>query len=53
MHENFLFAWQAGPYAFGTRPSGLLAERTEGLVSQEHAVGVSHREEASRRLEDR
>jgi hypothetical protein len=37
-HEKFLFLASAGPYA---RPDGrdrLLAERVEGLVSQEHAA---------------
>lgn len=45
-HEKFLFAAQAGPYAAVERPEALLAERVEGLVSQEHAAWVSHQEEA-------
>jgi Protein of unknown function (DUF4231) len=52
-HEKFLFLARAGPYAAVPRPDGLLAERVEGLVSQEHAAWVSHREEADRRAGDR
>jgi hypothetical protein len=37
-HEKFLFATHAGPYAMASRPEALLAERVEGLVSQEHAA---------------
>jgi hypothetical protein len=47
-HEKFLFAARAGPYATVPDPEPLLAERVEGLVSQEHAAWVSHREEALR-----
>lgn len=39
-----------GPYADAAKPEALLAERVEGLVSQEHAAWTSHREEASRRI---
>jgi hypothetical protein len=46
-HEKFLFAALAGPYAAVPRPEALLAERVEGLVSQEHAAWVSNREEAA------
>ena len=46
-HEKFLHAAQAGPYADAPRPEALLAERVEGLVSQEHAAWVSNREETS------
>jgi hypothetical protein len=49
-HEKFLFAARAGPYTAVARPDALLAERVEGLVSQEHAAWVSHRDEAARRL---
>lgn len=45
-HEKFLFIGEAGPYAGSPKPGALLAERVEGLVSQEHAAWVSHREEA-------
>jgi hypothetical protein len=47
-HEKFLFLSRAGPYAGDQRPEALLAERVEGLVSQEHAAWVSHRDEAQR-----
>jgi hypothetical protein len=45
-HEKFLFAASAGPYADAARAEALLAERVEGLVSQEHAAWVSNREDA-------
>lgn len=47
-HERFLFATLAGPYGRAPRPAGLLAERTEGLVSQEQAAWTSHQDEARR-----
>jgi hypothetical protein len=37
-HEKFLYLAGAGPYGAGDRRDGLLAERVEGLVSQEHAA---------------
>ena len=46
-HEKFLFLAEAGPYAAAAEPRTLLAERIEGLVSQEHAKWVSAREEPS------
>lgn len=46
-HEKFLFVAKAGPYAAATDPMTLLAERIEGLVSQEHAKWVSAREKPS------
>lgn len=49
-HEQFLFMAQAGPYGVAPDPEALLAERVEGLVSQEHAAWVSHREEASKQM---
>jgi hypothetical protein len=49
-HEKFLFAARAGPYAAAPRPGALLAERVEGLVSQEHAAWVSHREDEDRQI---
>jgi Protein of unknown function (DUF4231) len=49
-HEKFLFLARAGPYAAVPNRESLLAERVEGLVSQEHAAWVSHREEASKRI---
>lgn len=36
MHEKYLFLAGAGPYS-GAEPRRVLAERIEGLVSQEHA----------------
>jgi Protein of unknown function (DUF4231) len=47
-HEKFLFLARAGPYAGPPRPEALLAERVEGLVSQEHAAWTAHQEDASR-----
>jgi len=47
-HEKFLFQARAGPYSSVPRSDALLAERVEGLVSQEHAAWASHREEAAR-----
>ena len=49
-HEKFLFLGRAGPYAKVPNPESLLAERVEGLVSQEHAAWVSHRDEAGKRI---
>lgn len=46
-HEKYLFAARAGPYAGALDPIALLAERVEGLVSQEHAAWVTHREEVT------
>ena len=45
-HEKYLYLAEAGPYAAATRPIALLAERIEGLISQEHAKWVSAREES-------
>ena len=50
-HEQFLFLAAAGPYAAAPDPEALLAERVEGLVSQEHTAWVGNREEANRKLE--
>lgn len=47
-HEKFLYLAEAGPYAAAERPDALLAERTEGLVSQEHAAWTSQQEESTR-----
>ncbi len=44
-HEKYLYFATAGPYAASDRPLALLAERVEGLVSQEHAKWVSTREQ--------
>lgn len=45
-HERFLFATLAGAYGHVPRPAGLLAERVEGLVSQEHAAWTAHQDES-------
>lgn len=50
-HERFLFLAQAGPYAAAGDREALLAERVEGLVSQEHAAWVSQQEEVGRQVE--
>ena len=44
-HEKYLHAAKAGPYAASQTPDMLLAERTEGLVSQEHAKWVAQQEQ--------
>jgi|SRR4051812_3241670 hypothetical protein len=44
-HEKHLFMAQAGPYIDPAVASRTLAERVEGLVSQEHAKWASAREE--------
>ena len=46
-HEKYLYLSGAGPYSAATNPHVLLAERIEGLVSQEHAKWTSGREEPS------
>jgi hypothetical protein len=47
-HEKYLFLGHAGPYAGLEDGRPLLADRIEGLISQEHAKWVSVREESSR-----
>ena len=47
-HERYLYLAQAGPYANPATAPRILAERIEGLVSQEHAKWVSAREESIR-----
>jgi hypothetical protein len=47
-HEKFLFTSGAGPYSDAVRPDALLAERVEGLVSQEHAAWTSSQREAGK-----
>lgn len=51
-HEKYLFLAAAGPYAEAAKPEAMLAERVEGLVSQEHAAWASQNEEATRRTGD-
>ena len=37
-HEKFLYLTRAGPYRDSPAPDAVLAERVEGLVSQEHSA---------------
>jgi hypothetical protein len=45
-HERYLYLAHAGPYTDTASARRTLAERIEGLVSQEHAKWVSAREES-------
>jgi hypothetical protein len=47
-HEKFLYLSKAGSYGAAENPSVLLAERIEGLVSQEHAKWTSGQEQGIR-----
>ena len=47
-HEKHLHLALAGPYADVANPDSLLAERVEGLVSQEHAKWVSAQQDADK-----
>jgi Protein of unknown function (DUF4231) len=49
-HEKYLYLAGAGPYRHSRNPHALLADRIEGLISQEHAKWVSAREEAAQTL---
>lgn len=49
-HEQYLFLASAGPYATVPDRDALLAERVEGLVSQEHAAWASSREETAQKM---
>lgn len=49
-HEHFLFAAGAGAYAAAANPEALLAERVEGMVSQEHSAWAANRDDANRKL---
>jgi hypothetical protein len=49
-HEKYLYLGEAGPYANVEGRTSLLADRIEGLISQEHAKWVSAREESAREL---
>jgi Protein of unknown function (DUF4231) len=44
-HEKYLYLASAGPYHSPGKPERILAERIEGLISQEHAKWTSAREE--------
>jgi hypothetical protein len=50
-HEKWLYLAHAGPYATAVDPDVLLAERVEGLVSQEHAAWAANREEVGKKVE--
>ena len=47
-HEKFLYLSLAGPYSGIANPNAALAERVEGLVSQEHARWTTARTEKQR-----
>jgi hypothetical protein len=47
-HERYLYLARAGPYATAPEPRVLLAERVEGLVSQEHAKWASTQQQGPR-----
>lgn len=47
-HEKYSFLARAGPYAGVRKPIPLLADRIEGLISQEHAKWVSALTETGR-----
>ncbi len=47
-HEKYTVLARAGPYAGVRKPIPLLADRIEGLISQEHAKWVSAVQEAGR-----
>jgi hypothetical protein len=51
-HEKYLYLAGAGPYRHARSAVALLADRIEGLISQEHAKWVSAREEAAHALEE-
>jgi hypothetical protein len=46
-HEKYLFLARAGPYWGASDGRALLADRIEGLISQEHAKWVSAREDSA------
>jgi len=45
-HEKYLYLAEAGPYAGAAKPIAQLADRIEGLISQEHAKWVSIQEQS-------
>ena len=51
-HEKYLYLGGAGPYAGAANGRALLADRIEGLISQEHAKWVSAREETAKAMTD-
>jgi hypothetical protein len=52
-HEKYLYLGKAGPYAAAKDPHGLLAERIESSVSQEHAKWASAQESIEKMKEER
>jgi hypothetical protein len=46
-HEKFLYLGKAGPYNVKSGAHAVLAERIEGLISQEHAKWTSSRQESA------
>ena len=50
-HEKYLFLAHAGPYAGSEDGRPLLADRIEGLISQEHAKWVSAREDTTKSVD--
>ena len=49
-HERFLFLSRAGPYLAAPDADALLAERVDGLCSQENLAWVANRKQADRQL---
>ena len=47
-HERYLFEARGGPYT-GANPEARLAERVEGLVSQEHAAWTTTQRDATQK----
>jgi hypothetical protein len=47
-HEKYLFLARAGPYSDEVDARAVLAERIEGLISQEHAKWTSARSERTK-----
>ncbi len=47
-HEKYTYLAHAGPYASVADPHGLLAERVESLVSQEHAQWSSFQQQVGK-----
>jgi hypothetical protein len=50
-HEKYLFLANAGPYTKAEEAPALLADRIEGLISQEHAKWLSAQQQPGKRDE--
>ncbi len=50
-HEKYLFLAGAGPYLKAEEPLPLLADRVEGLISQEHAKWLSSQQQPGKNNE--